>query len=301
MTPSDITARRAMLSRASAMTADMLRDSEEFRLDEVEIPGTAGSAGVRLAVLRPAGLAGPTPCVYHLHGGGMILGDRYLGLDRVAGWVRDAGVTVASVEYRLAPEHPYPAAAEDCLTGLAWIAANADDLGIDPKRLVVAGASAGGGLAAGMALAIRDHGGAPLAALMLMSPMLDDRGWFPSSSAFAGQAPWDGTSNQTGWDAFLGAAARSDDVPGYAAPGRARTLAGLPPTFIDASSADIFRDEDLDFAARLGHAQVPTEVHLWAGTFHGFDLTVPEAPVSGACRAARLSFLRRLLAAGGRS
>jgi acetyl esterase/lipase len=235
------------------------------------------------------------PAVYYLHGGGMILGDRCFGLDPVIDWVEDLDVLFVSVEYRLAPEHPYPAPLADCYAGLLWLAANQPQFGYDPERLVIAGASAGGGLAAGVTLKVRDHGGPKLAAQMLMYPMLDDRNDTISSRQFDGAARWDRGSNDTGWDAYLGARRRTDQVEVYAAPARAMDLSGLPPTFIDVASAEVFRDEDVAYASKMWADGGICELHVWPGGFHAFDMAVPTAQLSVAMTQARTAWLMRTL------
>jgi acetyl esterase/lipase len=202
------------------------------------------------------------------------------------------------VEYRLAPEHPYPAGVNDCYEGLRWVAANAASLDIDPKRLVIAGSSAGGGLAAAVALMCRDRGGPSLAGQVLMCPMLDDRQQTPSSPEAVPNGLWDPQSNQTGWIALLGEARGTVDVSPYAAPARASDLTNLPPAFIDVGAAEVFRDEDVDYAVRIWQAGGEAELHVWPGGYHSFDVLVPDAPVSRAARAARVDWLGRLLGSG---
>ena len=253
----------------------------------------AGETEVLIA--RPAGVDGPLPGVVYLHGGGMIAGDVRSDLPVVLDWVEQVGVVLVSVDYRLAPEHRYPEGVEDCLAALAWTAGRADELGID-GRLVLAGTSAGGGLAAATALLNRDRGGADLAGLLLVCPMLDDRNVDAPVHPFH---TWSSVSNLTGWTALLGAARGGPDVPPYAAPARATDLAGLPPAFIDVGTADIFLDEDVAFARQIWAAGGRADLHVWAGGYHGFDSLVPEAAVSGEARAARIAWLRRLLGAGG--
>jgi acetyl esterase/lipase len=227
----------------------------------------------------------------------MVLGNNRVGADALAEWAEELGIVGVSVEYRLAPEHPHPAPVEDCYAGLVWTGKHADELGIDPSRLVIAGGSAGGGLAAGTALMARDRGGPALSHQMLMCPMLDDRGITPSSQELDGEGVWDRTSNLTGWTALLGDARGGPDVSPYAAPARAQDLAGLPATFIDVGSVETFRDEDIDYAARLSQAGVSVEFHMWPGGFHGFDGLAPQTALARAARAARLAYLRRALAA----
>ena len=259
------------------------------------IPGPAGAPDLVVSILRRKGDTGLAPGIFHTHGGGMILGDRFSGIEPFLDWIEQLGVVVVSVEYRLAPEHPHPAPAEDCYAGLVWTAQNAAELGIDPQRLVVAGGSAGGGLAAAMALMARDRKGPSLAAQLLIYPMLDDRNDTPSSLQMEGVGVWDRNSNDTGWTALLGAARGGPEVSSYAAPARAADLSGLPPAFIDVGSAETFRDEDVAYASRLWQSGGVCELHVWPGGFHGFDALVPQATISQAARAARLAWLRRVL------
>jgi acetyl esterase/lipase len=287
----------ALREQAAAMRLpdDVLRRDGSVVLTERMIPGPPGAPDLPVLILRPAGAQGTGPGVFHTHGGGMVLGDRRTGADEIATWVGELGLVAVSVDYRLAPEHPHPAPVEDCYAGLAWTAAHADELGIDPARLVIAGASAGGGLAAATALLSRDRGGPSLRHQILMGPMLDDRGITPSSRETNGEAVWDRTSNQVCWTALLGGSCGGPDVSPYAAPARADDLSGLPAAYIDVGAAEIFRDEAIDFAARLGRAGVSVELHVWAGGFHGFEGMAPQAAVSRASRATRLGYLRRVL------
>jgi acetyl esterase/lipase len=194
-------------------------------------------------------------------------------------YVASSGVPLLSVHYRVAPEHPYPTPVEDCYTALVWLATRANHLGIDPARIAVMGGSAGGGLAASVALLARDRGGPPLAHQLLLAPMLDDR---TASVDALPQAllTWDYDDNLTGWRALLGDTAGGDDVSAYAAPARADDLSALPPAYIDVGGLDIFCDEDLTYARRLVAAGVPTEFHLHAGAPHGFEMFAPQADLT---------------------
>ncbi len=287
----------ALREQAAAMRLpdEALRRDGTVVLTERMIPGPPGAPDLPVLILRPARAQGPGPAVYHTHGGGMVLGDRRTGADEIAAWVGELGLVAVSVEYRLAPEHPHPAPVEDCYAGLAWTAAHAGELGIDPSRLMIAGASAGGGLAAATALLSRDRGGPSLSHQILIGPMLDDRGITPSSREGDGEAGWDRTSNQACWTALLGGSCGGPDVSPYAAPARAEDLSRLPAAYIDVGAAEIFRDEAIDFAARLGRAGVSVELHVWAGGCHGFEGLAPQAAVSRASRATRLGYLRRVL------
>ena len=237
------------------------------------------------------------PGVYHIHGGGMVLGDRFLGIDWVADWAERYDAVGISVEYRLAPEHPDPIPVEDCYAGLVWMVAHAAELGFDPERLIIAGASAGGGLAAGTALLARDRGGPALAGEILGIPMLDDRNETLSSRQYSRIGVWDRESNDFGWSALLGDRRGTEGVSIYAAPARATDLAGLPPTFIDVGSAEVFRDEAVAYAGAIWAAGGNAELHVWPGGFHGFELFVPQAAISRAARAAREAWLDRILGA----
>lgn len=259
------------------------------------IPGPEGAPDLEISILRRRGGPATAPGVYYTHGGGMFMGNRFLGAEQLAAWVDELGVVVVTVEYRLAPEHPDPAPVEDCYAGLAWTAANAAEIGIDPTRLVITGESAGGGLAAGTALLARDRGGPALAGQLLIYPMLDDRDETFSTEQFDGVGLWDKGSNLAGWTALLGERRGTASVSHYAAPARAEDLSGLPPTFIDVSSTETFRDESVAYAARLWAAGVQAELHVWPGGFHGFDLFVPTARISIEARAARTAWLKRLL------
>ncbi|WP_298461539.1 alpha/beta hydrolase [uncultured Cellulomonas sp.] len=258
-------------------------------------PGALGAPDVPVLMLRPATVRTPVPCLVHLHGGGLITGGRYDDVGPVAELAAAVGCAVASIEYRLAPEHPYPAAVDDAFAALSWLAADAVRLGIDPDRVVLHGISAGGGLAAATALLARDRGGPPVLGQLLVCPMLDDRDGSPSARQMAGRGAWDRTANATAWGAYLGDVAGGPGVPAYAAPARATDLSGLPPAFLDVGSAETFRDEVVRYADRLWSAGGDAELHVWPGGFHGFDHFAPEAAVSRDARHARRQWLARLL------
>lgn len=259
------------------------------------IPGPPGEPDIQVLIVRPTNVDGPLPCGYVIHGGGMVVGHYHSVADDLVE-LAEMGVIGVSPEYRLAPEHPHPAPTEDCYAGLAWTAEHAAEIGIDPERLFVAGSSAGGGLAAAMALMARDRGGPRLCGQVLLCPMLDDRNETVSSHQYDGFGIWDREANFTGWGALLGDAFRSDDVSPYAAPARATDLSGLPPAFIEVGSAELFRDEDVTYATRIWATGGQAELHVWAGGHHGFAGFSPEIEVSKAANAARLSWLRRILA-----
>jgi acetyl esterase/lipase len=232
----------------------------------------------------------------YLHGGGMIA-----SLEQTAPvydiavrqYVSRSNVPALVVDYRVAPEHPHPIPVEDCYAALQWLEAHAAELDVDPTRLAVGGDSAGGGLAAGVALLARDRSGPKLALQLLIYPMLDDRTVVPDPQLPPEFLVWNYDDNVTGWGALLGGASGGADVSPYAAPARAADLAGLPPAYIDVGDLDIFRDEDIDYGRRLLAAGVPTELHVYAGCPHGFEMIAGDLLVS---RQALENRVRRLAA-----
>ncbi|MFJ7290392.1 alpha/beta hydrolase [Streptomyces collinus] len=279
------------------MLADLdLTMGGTFEVEDRLVPGPQGEPDISLLICRPASEpAGPRPVIYHVHGGGMVIGTNRVGVDVPLAWAQALDAVVVSVEYRLAPEHPHPAPVEDVYAGLLWTADHAAEIGADSERIVIAGASAGGGLCAALALLTRDRKGPQPIGQVLMCPMLDDRNDTPSTYQMAGLGVWDRTANETGWTALLGSRRGGPDVPAYAAPARAEDLTGLPPAFLDVGSAETFRDEVVAYASRIWQAGGVAELHVWPGGFHGFDGFAPQAAVSQAARGAQVAWLRRLL------
>lgn len=261
---------------------------------DLTIPGYQG-ADIILTVLARPDHQGQGPGIYHTHGGGMIAGNRFVSAPQLAEWIFAHDAVAVSVEYRLAPEFPDPYPVEDCYAGLVWTAEHATELGIDPERIMIAGASAGGGLAAGTALLARDRQGPQLIGQALLCPMLDDRNETVSSKQIDGVGLWDRGANEVGWSALLGERRGTADVSIYASPARATDLSNLPPAFIDVGSAEVFRDEDVAYASALWAAGSQAELHVWPGGFHGFDMLAPHVGVSQAAIAARNAWVARLL------
>jgi acetyl esterase/lipase len=256
----------------------------------------ATPAGEMVAsVFEPEARAGLAPGMLWIHGGGMVTGDRYAATQALDA-AEAAGSVVVSIEYRLAPEHPAPAPVDDCVAALHWLGSNARALGIDPGRLVLGGASAGGGLAAATALRVRDEGGPRLAGLLLCCPMLDDRMTTLSTRQFAEGVLWTRASNEFGWRALLGERFATEAVSIYEAPGRATDLSGLAPTYVDVGSADLFRDESVAFASTIWASGGRAELHVWPGAYHGFELLAPKAALATAAAAARGRWLGRVVA-----
>ncbi|MFD1934472.1 MULTISPECIES: alpha/beta hydrolase [Nonomuraea] len=212
----------------------------------------------------------PGPAAVYLHGGGMILGHVGLFDGSVSRYVSASGTPILSVDYRRAPEHPYPTPVEDAYAALVWLHDHAAELGVDPARIGVFGDSAGGGLAAAVSILARDRKGPAIAKQILVMPMLDDRTLTPDPQ-IAPFVLWSWDDNRTGWQALLGEAAGGPGTPAYAAPARVADPSGLPPAYIEVGQLDIFRDEDLTYALRLGQAGVPVEFHLHPGVPHEFE------------------------------
>jgi acetyl esterase/lipase len=283
----------AMRQQRNSLLANVqLSDRVERR--DYTVPGPAGSPDVAIRVHRPVAANGQLPCVYFMHGGGYVFGTHLMDDLRFDRWCPELNCVGVSVEYRLAPETPYPGPLEDCYAGLKWVFENSGMLGIDRARLGIGGASAGGGLAAGLALLARDRAEVPLAFQLLIYPMIDDRMTTASSSW---EVPiWTPRSNDAGWRAYLGPAF-GGDVPAYAAASRAANLAGLPPAFIPVGALDGFLDEDVDYAMRLNRAGVSTELHVYPGGPHGFDGLLPGTQLARRARKDMEDWLARMFAA----
>lgn len=237
------------------------------------------------------------PAVFWIHGGGYVLGhpdgDDAL-CERIA---QQVNCVVASVDYRLAPEHPYPAAINDCHAALEWVVSNSEALRIDKSRLAIAGASAGGGLTAALSLLARDRGEIKIAFQMPLYPMLDDRNITPSSYEVNIEnmpRAWNRENNIAAWRMYLGAKSSEEASP-YAAPARAKDLEGLPPTYTCVGELDPFRDETIDYVTRLIKAKVPVEFHLYPGCFHGFDVVFNNAEISKRANREYINALSRAL------
>ncbi|MDQ0785177.1 alpha/beta hydrolase [Streptomyces sp. B3I8] len=290
----------ARLRQFPATPVDSLLAHRQVERREITVPAKDGTA-IPLSVLSPTRTdrTDAAPCVYWMHGGGMVMGDRFSQLDIPLEWLDECGAVVVSVDYRLAPEATGTTPVDDCYQGLLWVAEHSAELGIDPARIVVAGASAGGGLAAGVTLLARDLGTPAIAAQILICPMLDHRNTSTSSHQYTGEpGVWTRQMNEFGWLAVLGDLT-GDEVPAYVSPALADDLSGLPTTYIDTGSAEVFRDEDAEYAGRIWAAGGQAELHVWAGGFHGFDALCPQATISATARRTRTDWLARLLPSNG--
>ncbi|GAA3617524.1 alpha/beta hydrolase [Streptomyces chitinivorans] len=296
----DLDAARASQA-AQVAAAVAAADTSGVDVGEIHVPGPAGAPGVRLRLYRPHGARGPLPAVYAIHGGGFMLGSPEVDHDWNLLLCRRLGALVASVDYRLAPEHPFPAPLEDCYAGLRGLVERAGELGVAPERIALWGDSAGAGLAAGLALLARDRGGPAVCFQHLCSPALDDRLSTPSARRFTDTPVWNRRNAAISWDAYLGHGVRGTaDVSPYAAPARAgvMALAGLPPAYVSVMEFDPLRDEGIDYARALLAAGVSAELHLIPGTFHG-AWAVEHAAVIRRATAEAVEVLRGALGGSG--
>ena len=266
------------------------RRTDRVEVGDRRIPGPDGEPDVPVRIYRPTGAASSLPALVYFHGGAFTIGD----LDQVDRACEimsaEAECLVVSVDYRLAPEHPFPAGVEDCYAALLWTAAEADGLGIDAGRIAVGGGSAGGALAAAVALMARDRHGPALCLQLLVYPVIDDRMTTPSS-AFADTPVFTRSASRSMWRAYLGHDPGPDTSP-YAAPGRAASVAGLPPAYILTAELDPLRDEGIGYGLRLLEAGISVDLHQYAGTFHGFQSYAPDTAVARRAAAEQVAVLR---------
>ena len=294
--------------------ADEVARRFNLSFEELTIPGPSGAPDLEITIFSPAaqptahgaadrsaGRSLPTtgqalPILVNFHGGGMIVGHRSWEHERLADLVARHGAIGVNVEYRLAPEDPFPAGVEDNYAATSWVAQHATQLGGDPDRLIVMGGSAGGGFAAAVSLMARDRGGPRIAGQLLLCPMIDNPNATASSLQYDGIGTWPRDANLLAWRCVLGEElAFSEHAPAYAAPSRAADLAGLPPAFIEVGAAEMFRDENSDYATRIWATGGEAELHVWSGGCHGFDMYAPESELTRAALASRDSWLQRVV------
>ncbi|MCL1126270.1 alpha/beta hydrolase [Shewanella surugensis] len=282
---SDASKVRAMFAQMQQMLVEQgIERPTDDSIDEIEylIPGPEGAPEIPIRLYRPKGQSVPMPIFINFHGGGFMLGDLELDHPRSLVMAAKTNAIGIMVDYRLAPEHPFPAAVEDCYATLEWVAQHADELNIDPNRIVIGGGSAGGNLAAGVALMSRDRKGPKILLQMLLYPALDDRGQTESMKNGEGLYICDSQSVRDVWQHYLGRHCSGDTqapTSHYAAPARADNLSHLPPAYIVTCEHDALRDEGILYAMRLMNAAVPVELHHYPGTVHGFDFLTP-SPLS---------------------
>jgi acetyl esterase len=290
----DIVAARASFEEIVSMLLVEIPGVEALDISDITVPGADGDPDVAVRLYVPKERSGLVPGIVTIHGGGFVIGSVVAEHGGSALTALATGAVVVAVEYRLAPEHPFPAGLHDCYAALTYLYEHAGELGVDPERLALSGASAGGGLAAATALLARDRGGPPICFQMLHIPELDDRLETPSMQTFTDTPLWNRPLAVKSWEAYLGPDADPDDVSPYAAPARAIDLSGLPPAYISTAEMDPLRDEGILYGLRLLQAGVSVELHHFPGTFHGSAL-VTSAAISQRSQKESTAVLRRAL------
>ncbi|KAJ5815253.1 hypothetical protein N7474_007030 [Penicillium riverlandense] len=251
---------------------------------------------VLLSVFRPKKpTSSRLPCLYSVHGGGQVTGNRFAALDVLMGYFDGLQMIVVTAEYRLAPEHKAPAGAGDCYTGLVWAVEHASDLGINPDRVLVCGVSGGGAVAAATVMMARDKQHPRVHAQMLLTPMLDDCGSTVSAKQFHTGVPWCGVTNLDAWDMVLGKRRGRPDVTHLEAPARAMDLSNLPAAFIDVGECEVFRDEAVAYASKMWECGSTAELHVWPGAYHGFDIVAPDTPLAKVAIETKKAWIKRMI------
>ncbi|MCL2693464.1 MAG: alpha/beta hydrolase [Rikenellaceae bacterium] len=267
--------------------------SDAVEVEDLIVPGVDGEPDVPVTVITPRGRNKEQllPGMLYMHGGGYTNGlAKEPSINRYA---EQINCVLVSVGYRRAPENPYPAALNDCYSALVWLYENAGQLGVDSSRIAVVGVSAGGGLAAALALYARDKKGPPICFHAPLAPMLDDRNITESSKDITDGRVWDRTKNVNGWRAYLGK--MEGEPPPYAAPARAADLSGLPPMFCYVGELDMFRDETIEYVARAAKAGVPVELLVYRGCYHGCELHSPNSDIVQRIRQNNMAALKAAL------
>jgi acetyl esterase/lipase len=292
----DLPAARAAAAARNAVLFSVHEMPENVTQEILTITCAQGHE-IDLRMMRPRALGTtPRPLVYWMHGGGYVLGSAEQDDALMAKFAHELGCIGVSVDYRLAPETPYPGPHEDCFEGLMHLVNNAEKYHIDTARIVIGGASAGGGLAAGLALRVRDEAAITLAGQALLYPMIDDRNVIQPDAQHENTPVWSREANLFGWTCFLGQQPGGDGVDAYGAAARAADLAGLPPTYLPVGDLDLFLDEDILYAHRLSQAGVACELHVFPGAIHGFNGFMPEARMSRICNQELADFVARMVA-----
>jgi acetyl esterase/lipase len=287
----DVAGRRLMWEPILAAASTALPIPADVTTRDIEIPTDDGATITARWYVKTGAPAGPAALFFH--GGGYIFGqiDQFDG--PVSRYVSASAVPMLSVEYRRAPEHPYPTPLEDAYAALRWLHDHADELDIDRERIGVMGDSAGGGMAAALTILTRERGGPKIARQILLMPMLDDRTITPDP-LIAPFLIWSYDDSYTAWPALLGEAAGTDAVPATAAPARLQDAEGLPPAYIEVGQLDVFRNEDMAYAAKLSRAGVQVEFHMHPGVPHEFDSIAPHSDVARRAVADRVRALKSL-------
>lgn len=268
---------------------------EGILVENVFIAGQDNRTKVRLRVYKPKSMSAPMPVLIWLHGGGYIMGNPEMDDRSCAEYVRELGITVVSVDYRCAPNHPFPAGLDDSYAALQWVVSHSKELGVDTSRIAVGGNSAGGGVAAALSQLAHDRQEVKVVFQLLVYPMLDDRTVLRADIDDSNNITWNQKSNRYGWESYLGKQCGADDVPAYSVPARRADLSGLPKAWIGVGTLDIFHDEDVAYAQRLKACGIECEIDIVSGAFHGFDVFDPQVPIVQAFRKAQIAALKKYL------
>ncbi len=268
---------------------------DDILVENIFIHGQADQTKLRVRIYKPKSITAPTPVLIWLHGGGYVMGKPEMDDRSCAAFVRELGISIVSVDYRYAPKHPFPAGLEDSYSALKWVAAHAQQLGVDAKRIAIGGVSAGGGLAAALVQLAHDRQEIQPVFQLLVYPMLDDRTVLRIEIDDSNNVTWSQKSNRFGWESYLGRECGADDVPAYSVPARREDLTGLPQAWIGVGTLDIFHDEAVAYAQRLKESGIECEMIVVPGAFHGFDVFDPQLPIVQAFRKSQISALKKSL------
>lgn len=252
---------------------------DSINIQNIDIPGFGNTSRIQLRIYTPGSLKTPAPALLWIHGGGYIIGNPKMDDYNCSFFATELGIMVFYVDYRLAPEYPFPIPLEDCYSALAWMSSADGEFNIDPNRLAIAGESAGAGLAASLAQLAYDRGDIRPIFQLLIYPMLDDRSAVRGDLRQKKYKAWDQKSNRFGWESYLGTECGLENLPPYAVPSRREDLSGLPPAWIGVGTLDLFHDEVIEYAQRLTNSNVDCELVVVPGAFHSFDVFAPRAPI----------------------
>lgn len=271
------------------------KSPKDISIKNFYIDDQDGSSKIRLRIYQPIHQTSTAPVLIWMHGGGYIIGKPEIEDSLCIQYVRELGINIVSVDYRLAPKHPFPAGLEDCYSALLWAKDNSEQFGFDSTRIAIGGTSAGGGLAAALAQVAYDRQEVSPVFQLLIYPMLDDQTALRTDIDDTNSPPWSQKSNQFGWKSYLGKYYGADTLPAYSVPARRSNLSGLPPAWIGVGTLDVFFDEDTTYAQRLRDAGITCELEIVQGAFHGFDVFDPNLPIVQEFRRSQIAALRKYL------
>ncbi len=268
---------------------------EDMSIKNIKIDNRDGNAKIRLRIYQPVNPASATPVLIWMHGGGYIIGKPEMEDTVCIPFVRELGISIVSVDYRLAPKHPFPAGLEDCYSALMWAKQNSESFGFDASRIAIGGTSAGGGLAAALVQMAYDRKEVSPVFQLLTYPMLDDRTALHRDIDDSNSPTWSQKSNRFGWESYLGKHYGADEIPAYSVPARREDLSGLPPAWIGVGTLDVFYEEDMMYAQRLKEAGIECDLNIVEGAFHGFDVFDQQLSIVKEFRKSQIDTLKKHL------